>query len=285
MVAVRAPRYGRIDAQEKSVRVVRMTSLIRLTVILTVLIGLVGGPVRRGLGRGRSPGTPGRPDRRPGRQRDAVLPATRRRGRRSGGEARRERRQGLFAGRDLAEREGSPPGSVGRRVPRPRQRLAEHLPGRPVPADPERIRAEPARRRRRFAPVLRRAADRLADQAGQERRRHLQPPLLCQRQHRARPRRGHPRRGQQRVDNYAAGLLPGRRRGGDRRRLPGAEPTTWQMSSAARARSTRSGRTPRTATTTSCASRACGRKGAIAQMDPDHVELRVPSLDRAQGEA
>lgn len=45
MVAVRAPRYGRIDAQEKSVPVVRMTSLIRLTVILTVLIGLVGGPV------------------------------------------------------------------------------------------------------------------------------------------------------------------------------------------------------------------------------------------------
>ena len=48
-------------------------------------------------------------------------------------------------------------GRVDRRLPRARQRLAQHLPGRTLPADPERLRAQPGRgRRRRRPPVLRR---------------------------------------------------------------------------------------------------------------------------------
>ncbi len=165
----------------------------------------------------------GRPDRRSGGWRDPLLPAPRGRDRGGRREADAERRQGVFAGRDLGAREGGPPGCVGRRLPRARQRLAEHLPLVALPTDAGRVRAQPASRRGRHPPVLRRGQDRLADPSRPERPRRLQPPLLRERQHGARARRRHARPGPAAGRQLRGGLLPRRRRRRHCRCLPVAD--------------------------------------------------------------
>ena len=163
----------------------------------------------------------------PAGARHAVLPAPRRRGR-----SRRRRSSPRTSSRSTPPtrpgrtRQGGAPGRVGRRLPRPRQRLAEHLPRRPLPADPERLRPEPARRARP-TPTSTSARSRSArDQARAERGRDLQPPLLRERQHRAGPRRGNPRPGPAAGRQLRRRVLPGRRRCGHRRRVPRARATT-----------------------------------------------------------
>ena len=75
-----------------------------------------------------------------------------------------------------------------------------------LPIDPERVGAEPQRRAPTPTSTSARSGS-ARSRAREERGRDLQPPLLRERQHGARPARGHARAGQQRVDNYAAGFF------------------------------------------------------------------------------
>ena len=150
---------------------------------------------RRGDGR-RGPhaggcGGPARRDRRRARRRHhRLLQGPRERGGRRGPEGRRRGRQGLLPRRDLARRPAGAHRRLDRRLPRPRQRLAEPVPGLALSAHPGRLRPEPGRgRRRQPPPVLRRGGRRDAA-PGAERGRDPEPPLLRERQQRARAARG-----------------------------------------------------------------------------------------------
>ena len=80
----------------------------------------------------------------------------------------------------------------------------------------------PARRRRRRPPVLRRGPDRQGDQAREGRRRRPQPPLLRERQLRARAARGDARDRPAARRQLRRRLHQGRRGGGHRRGPHGA---------------------------------------------------------------
>ena len=98
----------------------------------------------------------------------------------------------LLAQRHVAGGQERVAGCQPRHLHGPRQRLAEPVPQQPLPADPERLRAEPEpRRQRRHASVLRGGADRLGRPPGEERGRAPEPPLLRVGQQRAGRPRGH----------------------------------------------------------------------------------------------
>ena len=116
-----------------------------------------------------------------------------------------------------------------------------------LPAHPERLRPQPdAGRRRLHPPVLRRGVGRLRGQARQERGRPAQPPVLRQRQHRARPAGGHARRGQPAGRQLRGRLHPGGRLRRHRRGL--VEPLLL--------RHARSSAAPGRSRTPGCAARA-----------------------------
>ena len=120
-----------------------------------------------------APGAEGRLHRRPGRapatdryraQADAAAAAIARK-------LHARRHRDLLPERDLAGGQGRSAGRVARRLHGPRQRLAEHVPRRPLPADPERVRAQPERRRRATTPTSTSARRRSATRSSSPRTR------------------------------------------------------------------------------------------------------------------
>ena len=147
------------------------------------------GPAGRrrvdGQGRGR-----GRTRRRPQR----ALQVRRPRHRRRGPQAHLQRGDAVHAQRDLAGGQGRGAGRERVRLPRPRQRLAEHLPAVPD-RDQGRPRSRPAvGRRRRQARLLRRGLHPEQHPPGAQRGRAPVPPVLRVREHRARAVAGDVRR-------------------------------------------------------------------------------------------
>ena len=153
---------------------------------------------------------------------DGQLPETRQRGRGRRPQVHPERRPRLLARCDLAGGQEGAQRGVDRRLPRPRQRLAKQVPQRAHAGDPERLRAESPRRRRRHPPVLRRGSDWQGDQARQGRGRRPEPPLLRERQLRARAARGDARDGPAAGRQLRRRLHQGRCGGGHRRGPHGA---------------------------------------------------------------
>ena len=103
--------------------------------------------------------------------------------------------EAVHAQRDLGRRQGRRAGRERVRLPRPRQRLAEHLPAVPD-ADQGRPRARPVERRRRLeARLLRRGLHPEQHPVRAQRRRAAVPPVLRVGEHRARAAAGHVRRG------------------------------------------------------------------------------------------
>ena len=227
----------------------------------------------------------GRRHRRAGRRGHGPLPRGGARSRRARPPLHPGRHRDLLAQRDVAGRQGRAPGRQPRHLHGPRQRLAEQVPQQPLPADPERLRAQPEpRRRRRHPPVLRRGADRRGRQARQERRRAAQPPVLRVGQQRAGLAEGTLGQARQRVDNFAAGFIAagavGRRRRGLRQpephgprrprpasapsRRPGAAPDGERQRLRVRERRAAPGTSPRwipSATTPGSRARSSSRQG------------------------
>ena len=144
-----------------------------------------------------SPGPQGRDHRGTGRGDDRGVPPRGSRGGRRGPSVHARRHRDLLPERDVAGRQGGPPGRLARRLHGPRQRLAEPLPRRALSAHAERLRAQPERRRERLhASVLRGEPDRGVDQAREGRGRPAPPPVLRQRPVGAGPARGDPRPGE-----------------------------------------------------------------------------------------
>ena len=159
-------------------------------------------------------------DRRSGRRDDALLHQPRDQAAAAAAEVHPERRQGLLPRRDVARGQAGAPGRLDRRLPRPRQRLAEPYRNELTPSTQNGMGLNP-NNGREHPPVLRRGSDRQGDQAREERGRDLQPPLLRERQLRARPARGVARRRPAARRQLRRRLHPGRRRGGHRRGLHG----------------------------------------------------------------
>ena len=180
----------------------------------------------------------------------------------------RGRHRDLFPERDLAGRPAGPPGRERRHLHGPRQRLAEPVSRRAVSAHPERLRAQPERRGQRFrAPVLRRGGRRLTGPPRDRRRGPAPPPLLRQRQLRARRARGLARHARLRVDNFAAGFI----RAGAAAVMADAyaSPTAYLASILGGGRSIDpSGAAPPRPTATPSRSKPA-EPGYIAQMDPE----------------
>ena len=123
--------------------------------------------------------------------------------------ARRDR--DLLAQRHVAGGQGRAPGRVAGRLHGPRQRLAQPVPRRAVPADPERLRPQPVRRRAATTRIS--TSGRSGSRGGQAREgrgRAPAPPLLRERQL-SEP--GLPEGtlddAQQRIDNFASRLHRG----------------------------------------------------------------------------
>ena len=146
--------------------------------------------------------------------------AGRERGLRRGDQVHEQRRQGLQPQRDREQGQGRGQGRVDRRVPGPRQRLAEPVHLRPEVHDQGRVRAQLRLQQRRQdhrlrEQVLRRALD-PGPGAGPQRGRAAVPPVLRLGQLRAGQRRPQPVDGQEARRQLRGGVPQDRRQGGDR---------------------------------------------------------------------
>ena len=239
---------------------------------------LRGRPAR--VGRGRPAAAAGGDRRRAGGRADGPLPLDRRGGRPRGAALDQRRRRGGLAGCDLAGRQAGPPRSLGRGLPGTRQRLPVALSRRPLPADPERSRAQPGGRPGRRQPsVLRRGIHRPGHPPGARRRGPAQPPVLRQRQLRAGPARGLARRRAPAGRQLRRGLAQGGCRRGHRRHVRRARtvpPRDPQRGPADRPHLARRPHLPRPRPDLPQPpdARHLGRHG------PDPGRLGLPSLDR-----
>ena len=151
-----------------------------------------------------------------------ALPGRRRRDRADRSEVHLERRPHQKPARDVGSSEGSAPERLHRRVPGPRQRLAEHLSA--VPAVHQgRVRARPGHRRRwRPARLYRRVHHRPRGPARSRCRRPVPSPVLRVRQYRTGSRRRSAQRLEAAPRQLRGGLRAGGRPRGHRRRLASA---------------------------------------------------------------
>ena len=217
--AIASPRVAHRPAAVTNPGRPSVRRLVIAVLAVLTLVGLAAWPLALDSCRRHPASAEGRGHRRTRGGPQRALPGRRRRDRADRSEVHLERRAHQKPARDVGSSEGSDPERLDRRVPGPRQRLAEHLSA--VPAVHQgRVRARPGHRRRwRPARLHRRVHDRPRGPARAQCRRPVPSPVLRVGQHRTGSRRRSAQRLEAAPRQLRGGLRAGGRPRGHRRRL------------------------------------------------------------------